>query len=84
MIRWSFKLSEFNIEWEHRPCVQNVVADVLSRNPISNMYGSQISCAALRALALKSRERLFPEQREDPELERAHLSLCRKSVRWFR
>ncbi|GFW57121.1 retrovirus-related Pol polyprotein from transposon opus [Trichonephila clavipes] len=31
MIRWSLKLSEFNIEWEHRPGVQNVVADVLSR-----------------------------------------------------
>ncbi|GFX15278.1 retrovirus-related Pol polyprotein from transposon opus [Trichonephila clavipes] len=32
-IRWALKLSEFNIEWEHRPGVQNVVADVLSRNP---------------------------------------------------
>ncbi|GFX90366.1 uncharacterized protein TNCV_3849411 [Trichonephila clavipes] len=50
-------------------CVQNVVADVLSRNPIGNMDGSQISCAALRALALNSREQLIREQREDPELE---------------
>ncbi|GFX89760.1 uncharacterized protein TNCV_3711921 [Trichonephila clavipes] len=32
------------------------------------MDGSQISCAALRALALKSREQLIREQREDPEL----------------
>ncbi|GFU28941.1 uncharacterized protein TNCV_470701 [Trichonephila clavipes] len=63
MIRWALKLSEFNIEWELRPGVQNVVADVLSRNPIGNLDGSQISCAALRALALNSRE-----QREDPEL----------------
>ncbi|GFY02040.1 retrovirus-related Pol polyprotein from transposon opus [Trichonephila clavipes] len=54
MIRWALKLSEFNIEWEHRPGVQNVVADVLSRNPVGNMDGSQISCAALRALALNS------------------------------
>ncbi|GFV83631.1 retrovirus-related Pol polyprotein from transposon 412 [Trichonephila clavipes] len=63
MIRGALKLSEFNIEWEHRPGVQNVVADVLSRNPVGNMDGSQVSCAALRALALNSRE-----QREDPEL----------------
>ncbi|GFW90584.1 uncharacterized protein TNCV_566221 [Trichonephila clavipes] len=33
--RGAIKLSEFNIEWEHRPGVQNVVADVLSRNPAS-------------------------------------------------
>ncbi|GFS73466.1 retrovirus-related Pol polyprotein from transposon opus [Trichonephila clavipes] len=68
MIRWALKLSEFNIEWEHRPGVQNVVTDVLSRNPVGNMDGSQISCAALRALALNSREQLIQEQREDPEL----------------
>ncbi|GFW04859.1 uncharacterized protein TNCV_4880941 [Trichonephila clavipes] len=68
MIRWALKLSEFNIEWEHRPGVQSVVADVLSRNPVGNLDGSQISCAALRALALNSREQLIREQREDPEL----------------
>ncbi|GFX84457.1 uncharacterized protein TNCV_1820481 [Trichonephila clavipes] len=68
MIRWALKLSEFNIEWEHRSGVQNVVMDVLSRNRVSNMDGSQISCAALRALALNSREQLIREQREDPEL----------------
>ncbi|GFW12998.1 retrovirus-related Pol polyprotein from transposon 297 [Trichonephila clavipes] len=66
--RWALKLSEFNIEWEHRSGVQNVVADVLSRNPVGNMDGSQISCAALRAVALNSREQLIREQREDPEL----------------
>ncbi|GFX03812.1 retrovirus-related Pol polyprotein from transposon opus [Trichonephila clavipes] len=68
MIRWALKLSEFNLEWEHRPGVQNIVADVLSRNPVGNMDGSQISCAALRALALNSRKQLIREQREDPEL----------------
>ncbi|GFU97754.1 uncharacterized protein TNCV_2532271 [Trichonephila clavipes] len=68
MIRWALKLSEFNTEWEHRPGVQNVVADVLSRNPVGNMDGSQCPCAALRALALNSREQLIREQREDPEL----------------
>ncbi|GFX84355.1 retrovirus-related Pol polyprotein from transposon 297 [Trichonephila clavipes] len=68
IIRWALKLSEFNIEWEHRPGVQNVVANVLSRNPVSNMDVSQISCTALRALALNSREQLIREQREDPEL----------------
>ncbi|GFV02816.1 hypothetical protein TNCV_2304491 [Trichonephila clavipes] len=47
---------------------QNVVADVLSRNPVDNVEVSQISCAALRALALNSREQLIQEQREDPEL----------------
>ncbi|GFW16508.1 uncharacterized protein TNCV_2351321 [Trichonephila clavipes] len=68
MIRWALKLSEFNMEWEHRPGAQNVVADVLSRNPVDNVEGSQISCVALRALALNSREQLIQEQREDPEL----------------
>ncbi|GFW10511.1 retrovirus-related Pol polyprotein from transposon 17.6 [Trichonephila clavipes] len=68
MIRWALKLSQFNIEWEHRPGVQNVVTDVLSRNPVGNMDGSQISCAALRTLALNSREQLIREQRKDPEI----------------
>ncbi|GFS71493.1 retrovirus-related Pol polyprotein from transposon 17.6 [Trichonephila clavipes] len=68
MIRWALKLSEFNIEWEHRTGVQNVVEDVLSRNPVDNVDGSQISCAALRALPLNSREQPIREQREDPEL----------------
>ncbi|GFW47695.1 retrovirus-related Pol polyprotein from transposon 17.6 [Trichonephila clavipes] len=68
MIRWALKLSEFNIKWEHRSGVQNVVADILSRNPVGNMDGSQISCAALRSLALNFREQLIRERREDPEL----------------
>ncbi|GFW81584.1 retrovirus-related Pol polyprotein from transposon 17.6 [Trichonephila clavipes] len=72
MIRWALKLSEFNIEWEHRSGVQNVVANVLSRNTVGNMDGSQISCAALRALALNSREQLIREQKENPEL--GHIS----------
>ncbi|GFT19549.1 retrovirus-related Pol polyprotein from transposon 297 [Trichonephila clavipes] len=68
MIRWALKLCEFNIEREHRPGVQNVVADLLSRNPVDSIEGSQISCAALRALAINSREIFIREQREDPEL----------------
>ncbi|GFV78108.1 hypothetical protein TNCV_3044881 [Trichonephila clavipes] len=68
MIRWELKLSKFNIEWEHQPGAQNVVADELSRNSVDDVDGSQISCAALRALALNSREQLIQEQREDPEL----------------
>ncbi|GFX35251.1 retrovirus-related Pol polyprotein from transposon opus [Trichonephila clavipes] len=68
MIRWALKLSEFNIEWEHRPVVQNVVADLLSRNPVDSIEGSQISCATLRALAINSREQFIRKQREDPEL----------------
>ncbi|GFW55772.1 retrovirus-related Pol polyprotein from transposon opus [Trichonephila clavipes] len=68
MIRWALKFSEFNIEWEHRPGVQNVFADLLSRNPVDSIERSQISCAALRALAINSREQFIIEQREDPEL----------------
>ncbi|GFY23855.1 retrovirus-related Pol polyprotein from transposon 17.6 [Trichonephila clavipes] len=68
MIRWALKLSEFNIEWEHRPGVQNVVADLLSRNPVDSVEGSKISCATLRALAINSHEQFIREQREDPEL----------------
>ncbi|GFX87440.1 retrovirus-related Pol polyprotein from transposon 297 [Trichonephila clavipes] len=67
MIRWVLKLSEFNIEWEHLSGIQNVVVDVLSRNPVGNIDESQFSCAVLRALALNSREQLMREQREDPE-----------------
>ncbi|GFV64337.1 retrovirus-related Pol polyprotein from transposon 297 [Trichonephila clavipes] len=62
------KLSEFNIEWEHRPGSQNVVVDVLSRNPVDSVERSQISCAALGDLALNSREQLIQEQWVDPEL----------------
>ncbi|GFV26777.1 retrovirus-related Pol polyprotein from transposon 297 [Trichonephila clavipes] len=54
MIRWAlFKLSECNTEWEHQTGAQNVVADILSRNPVNNVEGSQISCAALRAFELQ-------------------------------
>ncbi|GFX15000.1 retrovirus-related Pol polyprotein from transposon 297 [Trichonephila clavipes] len=55
---------KFKIEWEHRPGVQNIIADVLSRNPVGNMDGPQISCTARRALALSSREELIREQRD--------------------
>ncbi|GFX91999.1 hypothetical protein TNCV_5004631 [Trichonephila clavipes] len=48
--------------------MNDFVADVLSRNPVDNAEGSQISYAALRALALNSREQLIQEQRDDPEL----------------
>ncbi|GFW77087.1 hypothetical protein TNCV_2725171 [Trichonephila clavipes] len=79
MIKWTLKLSEFNIEWDYRPGVQNVVAHVLSRNPVGNMDGSQISCAALRALSLNSREQLIRQQREDPEL--GHIYRYLKKIR---
>ncbi|GFV62201.1 retrovirus-related Pol polyprotein from transposon 17.6 [Trichonephila clavipes] len=39
MIRWALKLSEFNIEWEHRSGTQNAVANVLSRNPVESIIG---------------------------------------------
>ncbi|GFY22616.1 retrovirus-related Pol polyprotein from transposon 297 [Trichonephila clavipes] len=61
MIKWALKLSEFNIEWEHRPGIQNVVEDLLSRNPIGNLDGSQILCASVQALSLNSREQLIRE-----------------------
>ncbi|GFU72750.1 retrovirus-related Pol polyprotein from transposon opus [Trichonephila clavipes] len=83
MIRWALKLSEFNIEWEHRSVVQNVVANVLSRNPVGKMDGSQISYAALRALALNSRARTTHSRaREDPEL--GHIYRYLKPRRRFR
>ncbi|GFV80779.1 uncharacterized protein TNCV_4619401 [Trichonephila clavipes] len=68
MIRWALQVIRVQHRMEQRPGVQNVVANVLSRNPVGNIDGSQISCAALRALALNSREQLMREQREDPEL----------------
>ncbi|GFU19834.1 uncharacterized protein TNCV_4283621 [Trichonephila clavipes] len=45
------------------------------RNPVGNMDGSQIACAARRALAVNSREQLIREQREDPELRHIFLYL---------
>ncbi|GFU49257.1 retrovirus-related Pol polyprotein from transposon 297 [Trichonephila clavipes] len=55
--------------------VKNVVVDVLSKNPVDNADGSQISCVALRALALNSREQLIREHWEDPELGHIYLYL---------
>ncbi|GFS88626.1 retrovirus-related Pol polyprotein from transposon 17.6 [Trichonephila clavipes] len=43
MIKWALKLAEFNVECEHRPGSQNVVADVLSRNPVESIADSKIS-----------------------------------------
>ncbi|GFU80458.1 uncharacterized protein TNCV_3845421 [Trichonephila clavipes] len=64
----SFNQHIDHLNQKHRSGVQNVAADVLSTNPVGNMDGSQISCAALRALALNSIEELIREQREDREL----------------
>ncbi|GFX46043.1 hypothetical protein TNCV_1920101 [Trichonephila clavipes] len=60
-------MTKFSIVWEHRPGVLNVVANELSRNPVENVDGSQISCVGLRGLALNSREQLIREQREHPK-----------------
>ncbi|GFV75247.1 retrovirus-related Pol polyprotein from transposon opus [Trichonephila clavipes] len=43
MIRWALKLTEFNVEWEHRPGTQNTIADVLSRNPIEIIIGEKVN-----------------------------------------
>ncbi|GFV83617.1 retrovirus-related Pol polyprotein from transposon gypsy, partial [Trichonephila clavipes] len=47
MIRWVLKLAEFNIE-EHRDGTQNVVANVLSRNPVESIIGEKVNCAITR------------------------------------
>ncbi|GFU89359.1 retrovirus-related Pol polyprotein from transposon 297 [Trichonephila clavipes] len=44
------------------------ICESLYRNPVDNVEGLQISCTALRALALNSTKQLIQEQREDPEL----------------
>ncbi|GFU55554.1 hypothetical protein TNCV_4339491 [Trichonephila clavipes] len=56
------------LEWEHRPGVQNVMADVLSRNLVESRVGENIACAVIRDLVLSSREQLISEQRQDSEL----------------
>ncbi|GFW41780.1 retrovirus-related Pol polyprotein from transposon 17.6 [Trichonephila clavipes] len=68
MIRWTLKLAEFNIEWEHRPGTQNTIADVLSRNPIESIIGKKVNCATIRDLVLSSRDQLIKEQKTDPEI----------------
>ncbi|GFW13478.1 hypothetical protein TNCV_1209441 [Trichonephila clavipes] len=68
MIRWVLKLAEFNIEWEHRSKTQNVVADVLLRNPVESIIREKVNCAIIRDLVLSSREQLIEERKTDPEL----------------
>ncbi|GFT45498.1 uncharacterized protein TNCV_3781371 [Trichonephila clavipes] len=68
MIRWVLKLAEFNVEWEHHPGAQNVVANVLSRNPVKSIVGENIACAVITDLVLSSTKKLISEQRQDPEL----------------
>ncbi|GFU49134.1 hypothetical protein TNCV_573711 [Trichonephila clavipes] len=68
MIRWALKLAEFDVEWEHHPEVQNVMAGVLSRNPVESIVGENIDCAVIRNFVLSFREQLISEQRNDPEL----------------
>ncbi|GFX18427.1 uncharacterized protein TNCV_4307271 [Trichonephila clavipes] len=68
MIRWAYKLAEFNIEWEHRFETQNTVAHVLSRNLIESIIGEKVNCAIIRDLVLSSRDQLIKVQRTDPEL----------------
>ncbi|GFW54076.1 hypothetical protein TNCV_3828841 [Trichonephila clavipes] len=62
------KPAEFNVEWKHRPETQNVVADILSRNPVESIVGKNVACAVIRDLVLSSREQLIEKQRRDPEL----------------
>ncbi|GFT45261.1 hypothetical protein TNCV_2123441 [Trichonephila clavipes] len=68
MIQWVLKLGEFNVEWEHHPGAQNVVADALPRNLFESIVGENVACAVIRDLVLSSREQLIDEQRRDPEL----------------
>ncbi|GFY23153.1 hypothetical protein TNCV_3763931 [Trichonephila clavipes] len=68
MIRWVLKLAEFNIEWKHRPCNKNTVADVLSRNSIGSIIAEKVNCTIIRDWVLSSRDQLIEEQRTDPEL----------------
>ncbi|GFS99810.1 transposable element Tc1 transposase [Trichonephila clavipes] len=49
-------------------CPERCQGRIVQESNRQNMDGSQISCAALRILALNSREQLIREQREDPEL----------------
>ncbi|GFW57151.1 retrovirus-related Pol polyprotein from transposon opus [Trichonephila clavipes] len=77
MIRWALKLAEFNIEWEHRPGIQNTIADVLSRNPIESIIGEKVNCAIIRDLVLSSRDQLIEAQKTDPEL--GHIYRYRKN-----
>ncbi|GFY27967.1 retrovirus-related Pol polyprotein from transposon 297 [Trichonephila clavipes] len=53
---------------EHRSFESGIYIVARRRNPVDYVERSQISCAALRALALNSREKLIQEHWEDPEL----------------
>ncbi|GFU00691.1 uncharacterized protein TNCV_4818551 [Trichonephila clavipes] len=54
---------------------QNVVANVLSRNPVESIIGEKVNCAIIRDLVLSSREQLIEEQRKDPELSHIYIYL---------
>ncbi|GFW29869.1 transposon Tf2-9 polyprotein [Trichonephila clavipes] len=47
---------------------QNVVVDVLSRNPVESIIKEKVNCAIIRDLVLSSGEQIIEEQRKDPEL----------------
>ncbi|GFU83691.1 hypothetical protein TNCV_3516791 [Trichonephila clavipes] len=61
MIRWALKLSEFNIEWEHRPGVQKRGRRPFIKKSSRQCRGIANSCAALRA-PCNPREQFIKEQ----------------------
>ncbi|GFX21662.1 hypothetical protein TNCV_1400761 [Trichonephila clavipes] len=96
MVSGSLKLAEFNVEWEHHPGAQNVVADLLSRNPVESIADSKIFCAVIRSLMLSSREQLIEEQMnyhklgriyrflENPEDSSVNAAICENRFHDFR
>ncbi|GFW27641.1 hypothetical protein TNCV_2501351 [Trichonephila clavipes] len=63
-------------------CPKRCCVCIVQESSRQSGWINKFSCAALRALALNSREQLIREQRENPELHPGtHLSLFRKSGR---
>ncbi|GFX42234.1 retrovirus-related Pol polyprotein from transposon opus [Trichonephila clavipes] len=60
MIRWVLKLAEFNVEWEHRAGAQNVVADILSRNPVEKYVLTYDVCQKCNYNSALPSNRLIP------------------------
>ncbi|GFX95250.1 retrovirus-related Pol polyprotein from transposon 412 [Trichonephila clavipes] len=82
MIRWALKLSEFNIEWEHRPGVQNVVADVLLRNPNALPAGRLILIVSYYPNEIVTLDLLGPYPASRPERYRFLLVITDHFTKW--
>lgn len=65
LTRWALTLQEYNFSVEHVPGTQNLLPDILSRNPVPETYADSISSDLFPPL---------PEREDIPSLRQAHVN----------